>query len=154
MTPSSTVSPWLTTSTSRHLATYQGASWVTATVNFMKRSVQVARAIGPRTFGGGKGIRTPDLLTASQALYQLSYTPNGPSMLAVGVVSPSWARGWHRRRRRGGRGTASGHSRARRCRRSAPPWPLEGSGRALGLGDTARSAVRRRRPATSEVSES
>ena len=26
-------------------------------------------------FGGGKGIRTPDLLTASQALYQLSYTP-------------------------------------------------------------------------------
>jgi hypothetical protein len=25
--------------------------------------------------GGGKGIRTPDLLTASQALYQLSYTP-------------------------------------------------------------------------------
>jgi len=27
--------------------------------------------------GGGKGIRTPDLLTASQALYQLSYTPEG-----------------------------------------------------------------------------
>ena len=26
-------------------------------------------------FGGGKGIRTPDLLTASQALYQLSYAP-------------------------------------------------------------------------------
>lgn len=26
--------------------------------------------------GGGKGIRTPDLLSARQALYQLSYTPN------------------------------------------------------------------------------
>jgi hypothetical protein len=25
--------------------------------------------------GGGKGIRTPDLLHAMQALYQLSYTP-------------------------------------------------------------------------------
>ena len=26
-------------------------------------------------FGGDKGIRTPDLLHAKQALYQLSYTP-------------------------------------------------------------------------------
>jgi hypothetical protein len=26
-------------------------------------------------FGGGKGNRTPDLLNAIQALYQLSYTP-------------------------------------------------------------------------------
>jgi hypothetical protein len=36
-----------------------------------------------RFFGGGKGIRTPDLLTASQALYQLSYTPEGRFRLAV-----------------------------------------------------------------------
>ena len=28
-------------------------------------------------FGGDKGDRTPDLLTASQALSQLSYTPKG-----------------------------------------------------------------------------
>ena len=26
-------------------------------------------------FGGGKGIRTPDLLIANETLYQLSYTP-------------------------------------------------------------------------------
>ena len=40
---------------------------------------------GSRTVpvGGGKGIRTPDLLTASQALYQLSYTPNGQTIVAV-----------------------------------------------------------------------
>jgi len=30
----------------------------------------------PRVVGGGKGSRTPDLLNAIQALYQLSYTPN------------------------------------------------------------------------------
>ncbi len=35
------------------------------------------------TTGGGKGIRTPDLLTASQALYQLSYTPEGRFRLAA-----------------------------------------------------------------------
>jgi hypothetical protein len=34
-TASSTDWPWLTTSTSRHLATYHGASCVTATVNFI-----------------------------------------------------------------------------------------------------------------------
>ena len=28
-------------------------------------------------FGGDKGSRTPDLLNAIQALYQLSYTPEG-----------------------------------------------------------------------------
>ena len=28
--------------------------------------------------GGGKGSRTPDLLNAIQALYQLSYTPTWP----------------------------------------------------------------------------
>ena len=39
---------------------------------------------GLRTSSGGKGIRTPDLLTASQALYQLSYTPKSPLTLAVG----------------------------------------------------------------------
>ena len=33
--------------------------------------------------GGGKGIRTPDLLTASQALYQLSYTPEGVLTIAA-----------------------------------------------------------------------
>ena len=27
-------------------------------------------------FGGGMGIRTPDLLIANETLYQLSYTPN------------------------------------------------------------------------------
>jgi hypothetical protein len=32
------------------------------------------RHSGERT-GGGTGIRTPDLLLAKQALYQLSYTP-------------------------------------------------------------------------------
>ena len=32
---------------------------------------------GRRTpVGGGEGIRTPDLLVANEALYQLSYTPN------------------------------------------------------------------------------
>src|SRR3954468_1390120 len=29
----------------------------------------------PSEFGGGKGIRTPDLFIANEALYQLSYTP-------------------------------------------------------------------------------
>ena len=29
-----------------------------------------------REFGGGMGIRTPDLLIANETLYQLSYTPN------------------------------------------------------------------------------
>ena len=33
---------------------------------------------------GGKGIRTPDPLHAMQVLYQLSYTPKGSMMLAVG----------------------------------------------------------------------
>ena len=28
-----------------------------------------------REIGGGKGIRTPDLLIANETLYQLSYTP-------------------------------------------------------------------------------
>ena len=32
---------------------------------------------------GGKGIRTPDPLHAMQVLYQLSYTPEGTSMLSV-----------------------------------------------------------------------
>ena len=32
---------------------------------------------------GGKGIRTPDLLTASQALYQLSYTPEARNRLSA-----------------------------------------------------------------------
>jgi hypothetical protein len=31
----------------------------------------------PSVFGGPEGIRTPDLLAASQALYQLSYGPVG-----------------------------------------------------------------------------
>ena len=35
------------------------------------------------TPSGGKGIRTPDLLTASQALYQLSYTPEGVITIAA-----------------------------------------------------------------------
>jgi hypothetical protein len=30
-----------------------------------------------RANGGGKGIRTPDLLIANETLYQLSYTPTG-----------------------------------------------------------------------------
>ena len=34
-----------------------------------------------RRFGGDKGARTPDLLTASQALSQLSYTPTGITLL-------------------------------------------------------------------------
>jgi hypothetical protein len=36
-------------------------------------------------FGGGKGIRTPDLLIANETLYQLSYTPEifGKSPLKV-----------------------------------------------------------------------
>ncbi len=33
-----------------------------------------------RVFGGGDGTRTHDLLTASQMLYQLSYTPGVPLM--------------------------------------------------------------------------
>ena len=33
---------------------------------------------GSRTVGGPKGSRTPDLLAASQALYQLSYGPSSP----------------------------------------------------------------------------
>ena len=40
--------------------------------------------------GGGKGIRTPDLLTASQALYQLSYTPEGVIIIAGARCHPSW----------------------------------------------------------------
>ena len=34
------------------------------------------------SFRGGKGIRTPDPLHAMQVLYQLSYTPEGITMLA------------------------------------------------------------------------
>jgi hypothetical protein len=30
--------------------------------------------------GGGKGIRTPGLFIANEALYQLSYTPNSLSL--------------------------------------------------------------------------
>ena len=33
--------------------------------------------------GGGEGIRTPDLLVANEALYQLSYTPNRGQGLLV-----------------------------------------------------------------------
>ena len=40
-----------------------------------------------RTVGGGTGIRTPDPLHAMQVLYQLSYTPKGSPMLAVGKSS-------------------------------------------------------------------
>jgi len=36
-----------------------------------------------RLIGGGKGIRTPDPLHAMQVLYQLSYTPEELSILAV-----------------------------------------------------------------------
>gem|GEM_PF-6338511 len=32
---------------------------------------------GPLTWGGDTGNRTPDLLLAKQALYQLSYVPDG-----------------------------------------------------------------------------
>ncbi len=32
---------------------------------------------GPLTWGGDTGNRTPDLLLAKQALYQLSYVPEG-----------------------------------------------------------------------------
>ena len=32
--------------------------------------------LGRSEIGGGKGIRTPDLLIANETLYQLSYTPN------------------------------------------------------------------------------
>ena len=39
-----------------------------------------------RSSSGGKGIRTPDLLTASQALYQLSYTPEGRFRIAVPIA--------------------------------------------------------------------
>ena len=31
---------------------------------------------GPRVGGGAEGVRTPDLLNAIQALYQLSYDPD------------------------------------------------------------------------------
>jgi hypothetical protein len=31
--------------------------------------------VPPSAVGGGKGIRTPDLLIANETLYQLSYTP-------------------------------------------------------------------------------
>ena len=41
---------------------------------------------------GGKGIRTPDLLTASQALYQLSYTPEGRFRIAVPAGRPEFGR--------------------------------------------------------------
>ena len=30
-----------------------------------------------KSYGGGKGIRTPDIQLAKLALYQLSYTPEG-----------------------------------------------------------------------------
>ena len=38
-----------------------------------------------REIGGGKGIRTPDLLIANETLYQLSYTPEifGKSVFKV-----------------------------------------------------------------------
>ena len=39
----------------------------------MKRAKD--NVLGPRGFGGGKRDRTADLVTASHALYQLSYTP-------------------------------------------------------------------------------
>ena len=36
--------------------------------------------VGGHPIGGPKGIRTPDLLAASQTLYQLSYGPVGGSV--------------------------------------------------------------------------
>src|SRR5437588_12093874 len=35
-----------------------------------------------REIGGGKGIRTPDLLIANETLYQLSYTPAKPNTIS------------------------------------------------------------------------
>jgi hypothetical protein len=48
----------------------------------------VSRHIATHHNRGGKGIRTPDPLHAMQVLYQLSYTPKGTSMLAVGSCPP------------------------------------------------------------------
>uniref|UniRef100_E6PLH3 Uncharacterized protein n=1 Tax=mine drainage metagenome TaxID=410659 RepID=E6PLH3_9ZZZZ len=42
------------------------------------------------SIGGGTGTRTQDLLIKSQLLYQLSYTPEKPSIIAH--FSPSLAR--------------------------------------------------------------
>jgi hypothetical protein len=39
---------------------------------------------------GGTGIRTPDPLHAMQVLYQLSYTPKGPTMLTLAGRPISW----------------------------------------------------------------
>src|SRR5438067_30951 len=47
-------------------------------------------ATAPNAFGaGGKGIRTPGLFIANEALYQLSYTPENPRYL-FGRAFPLW----------------------------------------------------------------
>ncbi len=46
----------------------------------MSLPVEPVRCAFPLVAGGPKGIRTPDLLAASQALYQLSYGPEGTSL--------------------------------------------------------------------------
>ena len=59
----------------------RGFSWghFTSDPEWPACGVAVPRARGlwrsPGRTGGGKGIRTPDLLIANETLYQLSYTP-------------------------------------------------------------------------------
>ena len=43
---------------------------------------------------GGKGSRTPDLLNAIQALYQLSYTPKVRTFGMIRIAPPLVKRGW------------------------------------------------------------
>ena len=72
---------------------------------------------------GGTGIRTPDPLHAMQVLYQLSYTPKGPTILTLGGTAnfsttkvslhrDSWVV----------TETVNGHSRDRTRCRTGPPY--------------------------------
>ena len=63
--------------------TQAGIEWVLRSADRHPR-----RACGLRFRSGAKGNRTPDLFHAMEALYQLSYSPEGTPTVAPAVAGP------------------------------------------------------------------